>query len=1273
MHARAMTACTPRRGRNACRGLALARLLKWIAAGLLVLLVVLALIAWWLVGSQSGARFVLARAVGALDGKLAIGKSVGSLAGPLMLEDLRWNDPAQGIDARVTQLHLDLEPWALLAGQVRVRSLEVAGIGLALRSVPPQPAQIAQPFSLAAPIDIALERLVLRDAQISKDGAPVFAFDRLDAAAAWTSKAASLRSLVLQAPQGRVELQGAITPQGGFPGKGSGSFRWRAGDADYVGTLELQSDGRKATLAFALEAPTRVTLEASLMQTAALPWTLRVEAPGFDPHILRKDVPLDAFALRLEGSGDRQAGNIAATLDLDGHKLELAPLRYAFDGSLLKIEDFTLRAPDIAGTLAANAQLQLDATPPTMDASLRWQGVELPAELAGQRLDSHGELALSGSAQTFKATGAFALGPPGRLADLNIDLDGTPEAITLKQLALKQAKGGLDLQGEITLKPALAWSIDAHAERFDPGALVAQWPGAIDFDLASKGSLGEHGPDATLKLGNLRGQLRERALSGHADLHLQPGWRVDGALELAAGKSRIELAGKGGTQTDATLKLALGALGDWVPGLEGSLDGELRARGDWPALSLGGRVHGHALASGSNRIGALDLDLDLARLLEPQGRMQLELDDVVAGPLGFATLNLEAKGDKAAHELSLRGRGKPLDLDLALAGGVDAKGGWNGTLRTLDLGLEQAPRLTLRAPVGASWQQGQFKLDELCLGSAQTDLCASASGGVDGSGAARYRIEHLPLALLAALGAPESSLHIDGMLDGSGEIQRSASGALSGQARLGSASGALTHVEHAQAPLLTWRDFAFHVELAPESTHARVQAALDHDGKLEGEVALSGAPGSTQALSGDVSLALDSLAFIGLLTPDIVDARGRVRANYRLSGTSSAPQASGALTLEGFAAEIPAAGLKLHEGQMSLRAVDAEHFALDGSLKSGQGTLTLSGSGGITSQAPLQASIRGTDFLALDIPAARVLISPDLRIERNDKLLSVGGSVSIPRTNIDLAKLPGGEAAKSSPDVVVVDAPAVAPARALPVTVAVDIKLGDEVKLAGMGLDGSVSGQLRIDQRPGRQAVGTGTLNAAGSYRAYGQNLVIESGRLLFAGSALDNPGLDIRAVRKIPGASGGQFDDTITAGLQVRGTALLPVLTVFSQPPMEQSEALSYLLTGKPLSSLKSGEGDMLGTAARALGSATGDLLAKGIGARLGLDAGVSDNAALGGAAFTVGKYLSPKLYLSYGVGLFSPGEVVTLKYLFSKRWNFEAQNATTGSRAGLNYRHER
>ncbi len=166
---------------------------------------------------------------------------------------------------------------------------------------------------------------------------------------------------------------------------------------------------------------------------------------------------------------------------------------------------------------------------------------------------------------------------------------------------------------------------------------------------------------------------------------------------------------------------------------------------------------------------------------------------------------------------------------------------------------------------------------------------------------------------------------------------------------------------------------------------------------------------------------------------------------------------------------------------------------------------------------------------------------------------------------------------------------------------------------------------------------------------------------------------MNIRASRNLqPNAT---IDEGQRVGLYITGTAQRPILTVFSNPVMEQSDALSYLITGKPLSQVRGGEGNMVSAAAQALGSAGGDLLAKRIGSHLGVDdIGVSSSDALGGSsAFTVGKYLSPRLYLSYGVGLFDPGQVITLRYLISNRWNFEAQNATNFSRASFNYRLEK
>jgi translocation and assembly module TamB len=189
-----------------------------------------------------------------------------------------------------------------------------------------------------------------------------------------------------------------------------------------------------------------------------------------------------------------------------------------------------------------------------------------------------------------------------------------------------------------------------------------------------------------------------------------------------------------------------------------------------------------------------------------------------------------------------------------------------------------------------------------------------------------------------------------------------------------------------------------------------------------------------------------------------------------------------------------------------------------------------------------------------------------------------------------------------------------------------------------------------------------------GTYKAYGQDLTIRQGQLLFAGTPLDNPRLSIVAVREV---------EEVNAGFRVTGSAQNPQMTVFSEPAMGQSDALAYILTGKPLSEVgaSDGEGDMLQSAARSLGTAAGGLLAKNIGKRLGVDeVGIKESEALnGGAALTVGQYLSPRLYLSYGVGIFEPGEVITLRYKLSKDVHIEALNGPEDSRAGIEYRKER
>ncbi|MEP7042451.1 MAG: translocation/assembly module TamB domain-containing protein [Dokdonella sp.] len=1261
-------------GKGKHRGFALPRLLKWIGIVLFGLLLLLVLSSWWLLGSASGAKFALGRALDAMEGKLSVEKSEGRLFGPLTLEGVRYHDAANGVDAKLGRVRVELAPLELLSRRVHITNVELERLDVALTTVPPKPApSSSQPFTLQAPIDLVLDRLALQQAAISQDGNAVFALDSLDVGAVWTKDGAVVKQLALRAPDGSVDLAGTVSALAGYPGNGEVTFRWKVAEQTIAGTLKALGDGKQAKLDLSLSEPTPATISAELTQSADLPWSAKVNVPRFDPKKLRKDISLNALALSLQGSGDKQHGDLNAMIDINDHRVQLEPLRYTLQGQTFEIDALTLKTPEAAGRLNAKGAIQLDAKPLSATLALDWDGVELPADLAGQVLATHGKLDARGSAEKFHAEGALSIGPPGKLADLSVNIDGTPELITLNRFALKQVKGGLDAQGTIKLKPAIGWQLTAKANQLDPGAFAAEWPGALNFDLATDGTLTDKGPDATLKLEQLGGSLRRRTLSGNADLKIKPNYIVDGTLDVASGKSRVDVSGSGSSgQTDATIKLAVASLGDWVPDAGGSLNGDFHVQGRWPKLAISGSASGSAIMSGSTHIGSLQLTTTIGDIQTPQGSLSLKLAKVNAGSLEFDTVSVDGSGSRQSHELKLAAVGTPLATTLALSGSARDDGHWNGSLKTLDVAIKDIPRLSLEQPAQLAWDGKQFSATDICLAGNGPKVCVAGNGGSDGAVVARYRIEQLPLALITKLAAPDAPFKAEGILSGEGEIHRDASGALSGHATIGSDKGSVAYPDNATQPLLAYSGFALNAQLSPQSTHVTLHAALDHDGKLEGDITLSGAPGSAQALSGRVDMALNSLGFVELLTPEVANISGKLAANYAIAGTTAAPRLNGALTLKGFATEIPSAGLKLHDGDITLKATDAEHFALDGTLKSGDGTLTLSGNGGIGATAPLHATIKGDNFLAADIPAAKVVISPDLTIERSAQNITVGGSVGIPKTDVNLAKLPGGGVSKKSPDVVITDADQPAPGQPLPIIVAVMVKLGDQVKLVGFGLDGKIAGDLKVDQRPGRLATGTGTLNVSGTYKAYGQDLSIQTGRILFAGTSLDNPGLDIRAVRKILGPSQGQGDDTVTAGLMVRGTALVPVLTVFSEPSMEQSEALSYLITGKPLSGLKSGDGAMLNSAAQALGSAGGDLLAKGLGARLGVDAGVSDNSAIGGSAFTVGKYLSPKLYLSYGVGLFTPGEVITLRYLFSKHFNFEAQNATTGNRAGVNYRYE-
>ena len=1243
--------------------------LKRIAVAFIALLLVLVASLWWLLGTGAGLRFALARAQAATHGALQWQRARGSLLAP-QLDGLRYAD-GRGTVVAVRTARLDLRFWPLLAKRVHVVRLDADGIDVQLpKSADDETSSTS--FSLRPPIDLVLDRVRVGDVRVAVGGTPVFAADRLDLAGRWTHDGLAVDTLHLRAPDGTVDLAGRLALARRERGSGQATFAWRLGTATWAGKLAATADGKQAQLDLVLQQPMAATLHLTLAQDRKRAWSARLAAPRFDPAPLLGDTALRDASLALQARGDRTGGELRGELAANGYQFELAPLRAQFDErrNTLRITQLAVRSPQIRGALDASGTLDLGAKPLAGELSLRWIDVALPAALVGQPLASSGTLTAQGTLDHYRADTELTLGPPKQPVQLAARLDGTPQGITLHTLTARQAQSSLEAHGQLMWAPALAWQLDATASRFDPGALVAGWPGTLDMTLASRGTLAADGAQGTLDIERLAGRLRNRPLAGSAHLRLDRDGVLAGTLRLASGASTVQLDAKPGRVNDADLKLAVASLGDWLPQASGRLDGRFNLRGRWPSLAVNGRLTGQGLHWQEQKLDHLQLVVGVPDTRRIAGKIDLQARGTRLGGLDFSQLRLLAEGSEGDHRLELDAHGTPLSARLALHGARRGDN-WAGTLGTLDLEPAGMPPWRLRRPSRLTWRNDALDVTQLCLTAGTPELCVGAHGERSGRLRASYRLHALPLALvLDATGIVHPPFRLEGTLDGDGQWQRAANGTWSGRARLTSARGSVAWTERDDLPTPGWTNLVANLDADAARQHLTLRADLDHGGSLAGTLELRG---RQQALTGNVAAQLNDLGWLTLTGDTLANVHGTASARFTLGGTLAAPSLAGSAAVREFAAELPVAGLKLSHGTLTASTLAGDGLQVTGQVQSGDGTLAIDGRVGLGDGLPMQLAIHGTQFTAASIPAAQVAVSPALTLVHDAEGFALDGSVRLDRAEVNLDKLPGAGAPQPSADVVVVDRPQPERGAALPVRATVKVDLGQRTHLVGFGLDGRLHGTLTVNERPGQAATGQGQITVDGTYKAYGQTLSIERGRLLFAGTPLDNPGLAIRAVRRLnPNAT---IDEGQQVGLDIGGTARKPVLTVFSQPPMEQSDALAYLVTGKPLSQVSSGEGDMLGAAAQALGSAAGNLLAKRIGSQLGVDdIGVASSEALGGnSAFTVGKYLSPRLYLSYGVGLFEPGEVVTLRYRLSHRWHFEAQSATEFNRASLNYRLEK
>lgn len=1254
--------------------------LAWTGIVIAVLIVTIVGVLLWVLNTQSGTRWAAARATAVLGDKLSIEALDGTIAGPLHLRNLRYRDPGAGIDVGVRELALDLVLNDLWGQLVHVKSLDVRGIDVLTHepTEPPPPEEPKKPFSLDPPINVVVDSFVARDVKVRNPEATVVEVTRATFVGRWTDEALAVQTLDVQSPQGFVKFAGRVGQPKAYVGEGQGQFRWIAAQQTFAGTLEANANESEATIGSKLTSPLSARLDARIAQAADHKWQLQLEVPRFDPREeLMPDSSLQSLAASLRGEGTFEQGVVSGRVMINDEPLQLQSVRFARSEERLNLQSL-LRIGSTAGELKADADIQFSEESWTSKVNALWRDVIVPSAWVGQELHTRGELTFDGNPQLYNAEGKLAIGPPKKVANIELKVRGTPELVELQQLDVLQQRGRLAANGKVNLKPQLAWSVDARGQNFDPGAFAVEWPGSLGFQLATQGKMTDQGPDASLKLTQLRGTLRGRKISGDADLTVTAPYLPAGTLALDSGQSKLRVDAAKGENINATIAVDVASLNDWLPNAGGVLGANFRVQGKWPDISINGNARGSELHMDEMRANELALDADVNKPLDPEGSVKLRIAGVAAAGFTFDTVQANASGNSAAHRADLTTTGQPLAVSLAMQGSRE-EGGWSGSMQRLVIEVKNAAKLSLREPANIVVKANAVDVSRACFVDRDIELCAQGNLQPDGSMHASYSLDNVPLALANSLSDEELPLQFSGLLEGKGDIRRDAEGNLFGTASLRSPSGRMDRTlatEEGEADpaeretLLSYDDFRLEANLSGPDARVSMSTRLQQSGSLQAEGQARGLNQPDTQINGRLNASLPDLAPFAVFAPQLANVHGRMDAQANVSGTVQAPVISGQVSAAELAADVPAVGLHLKNGRLEVRPSSPTEFQLSGGIESGGGALSFAGTA--STSGAVNMRVNGDRFLAADIPGAKVIITPDLDMVRNAERTTLTGKVTIPEADVNLQKLPrgGDKAQAASPDVVVVDAGKTreeATEQAIPLFADITIALGEKVNLTGFGLQAQVGGQLDVRERPGTDTVGSGTVRVSGKYKAYGQDLTIQEGELLYANTPLDNPRLRIEATRTV---------EEVVAGLRIRGSAQAPELTVFSDPPMGQANALSYIVAGKPLDDIGSGEGegDAVQAATRSLGAAAGGLLAKNVGRRLGADElSVKDDEMIGGAALTVGQYLSPRVYLSYGVGLFEPGEVVTLRYKINSDLSVQAQRGPEDTRAGIEYRRQK
>ncbi len=455
------------------------------------------------------------------------------------------------------------------------------------------------------------------------------------------------------------------------------------------------------------------------------------------------------------------------------------------------------------------------------------------------------------------------------------------------------------------------------------------------------------------------------------------------------------------------------------------------------------------------------------------------------------------------------------------------------------------------------------------------------------------------------------------------------------------------------------------------------------DGKLQSHLLVeAGASGhidagiqtglaAPQLLSGQVRVqALDVQPF-KVFFPHLHRLQGTLNATADLSGSVQHPAYRGVFSWDKGTLALPNDELVLQEIHAQGQ-VDQQHLIVNGQFRSGDGE------GQLQSQTDWRAgpwyshvTLSAKNISLHRLPFVQSAIDAQLQAQLHSGFMGVQGKLQLKSAKI-LMQETGQSTLQPSADVVLTNEQHLS-FRSKPwkYTYDLDVGIGPDVNFSGFNVEGQLNGHVHLhqDEFTPWDARGEIDLDPEATFRAYGQMLRIRKGRLIFVGPPTV-PQVDVEGVK--------DYDPNITVGVRVTGWADQLTSTLISDNALSQDEISSYLvfghaperqqaLFGVNNNLLPAGAIPGVGApvnngkvAALQAGTLGGQKVADTVGAALGVrDLAVTTQGVGTETQVALGGYLAPNLYMSYGVGVFTPVNSLTLRYRINDRFYLQASTA--------------